>query len=162
MKELIYTAIFAGLGILLIVLLLFMFLPKEKEPESVETMRYTPGVYTSSVTIQSHAVDVQVIVDENRITSVSLVNLDETIDTMYPLIEPAMDSIRTQVLQNQSTEEITYSSDNQYTSMILLSAISDALKKAEVSSTQESLLQQKASVLSAAADKARTYDRFSY
>ena len=28
MKELIYTAIFVGLGILLVVLLLFMFLPK--------------------------------------------------------------------------------------------------------------------------------------
>ncbi len=35
MKELIYTAIFAALGILFIVLLIMMFLPdKEKEPDS--------------------------------------------------------------------------------------------------------------------------------
>ena len=40
MKELIYTLIFAGLGILLIFLLLFMFLPGKEDGESVETMRY--------------------------------------------------------------------------------------------------------------------------
>ena len=36
MKELIYTLIFAGLGILLIFLLLFMFLPGKEDGESVE------------------------------------------------------------------------------------------------------------------------------
>ena len=45
MKELIYTLIFAGLGILLIFLLLFMFLPGKEDGESVETMRYVAGVY---------------------------------------------------------------------------------------------------------------------
>ena len=39
MKELIYTLIFAGLGILLIFLLLFMFLPGKEDGKSVETMR---------------------------------------------------------------------------------------------------------------------------
>ena len=43
MKELIYTLIFAGLGILLIFLLLFMFLPGKEDGESVETMRYVAG-----------------------------------------------------------------------------------------------------------------------
>lgn len=131
MKELIYTLIFAGLGILLIVLLLFMFLPRNKDDESTETMRYTAGVYTSSITFQDHAVDVQVIVDSNRITSIALVNLGDTVTTMYPLMEPAMESIRTQVLEKQSTEGITYQTDNQYTSMVLLQAIDNALSKAE-------------------------------
>lgn len=131
MKELIYTVIFAGLGILLIILLLFMFLPKEKDSDSTETARYTAGVYTSSITFQDHAVDVQVIVDENRITSISLVNLDDTITTMYPLMEPAMESIRTQILESQSTDGITYNTDNQYTSMVLLQAVQNALDKAE-------------------------------
>ncbi len=131
MKELIYTLIFAGLGILLIVLLLFMFLPRNKDDTSKETMQYTAGVYTSSITFQEHAVDVQVIVDSNRITSIALVNLDDTVTTMYPLMEPAMESIRTQVLEKQSTEGITYQTDNQYTSMVLLQAIDNALSKAE-------------------------------
>ena len=57
MKELIYTLIFAGLGILLIFLLLFMFLPGKEDGESVETMRYVAGVYTSSIQFGEHAVD---------------------------------------------------------------------------------------------------------
>lgn len=132
MKELIYTAIFVGLGLVLIILLLFMFLPRHEEGESVPTMRYVAGVYTSSVMFNSHSVDVQVIVDENRINSISLVNLDDTVTTMYPLMQPALESISEQVINSQSTEGITYNSDNQYTSIVLLNAIEDALAKAEV------------------------------
>ena len=72
MKELIYTAIFVGLGILLVVLLLFMFLPKKEKDKSVETMKYVAGVYTSSILFHDSTLDVQVIVDENRINSISL------------------------------------------------------------------------------------------
>ena len=87
MKELIYTLIFAGLGILLIFLLLFMFLPGKEDGESVETMRYVAGVYTSSIQFGEHAVDMQVIVDENRIQSVSMVNLSRSFfaDSSYML-----------------------------------------------------------------------------
>ena len=132
MKELIYTAIFVGLGLVLIILLLFMFLPRHEEGESVPTMRYVAGVYTSSVMFNNHSVDVQVIVDENRINSISLVNLDDTVTTMYPLMQPALESISEQVINSQSTEGITYNSDNQYTSIVLLNAIENALAKAEV------------------------------
>lgn len=132
MKELIYTLIFAGLGILLIMLLLFMFLPRKMDGESVPTMNYVAGVYTSSVLFGEHTVDVQVIVDENRIQSISMVNLDETVATMYPLMQPALDSIGEQVIQKQSTEEIAYNADNQYTSVVLLNAIENALSKAKI------------------------------
>ncbi|MDD6057481.1 MAG: hypothetical protein PUB98_04405 [Clostridiales bacterium] len=132
MKELIYTAIFAGLGILLVILLLFMFLPREKGGESVETMNYAAGVYTSSVMLGNHDVDVQVIVDGNKIHDISLVNLDETVTTMYPLMEPALESIANQVVEKQSTTEITYSAENQYTSTVLLNAIENALAKARI------------------------------
>lgn len=131
MKELIYTAIFVGLGILLIILLLFMFLPEKEEGESVPTMNYVAGVYTSSIMFHDNTVDVQVIVDENRINSISLVNLDETVTTMYPLMEPAVENISKQVIEKQSTEGITYSSDNQYTSIVILNAIENALSKAQ-------------------------------
>lgn len=137
MKELIYTAIFVGLGILLIVLLLFMFLPDKKDEESVETMKYVAGVYTSSILFNDSTIDVQVIVDENRINSISLVNLDETVTTMYPLVEPALENLTDQILEKQSLENITYPSDNQYTSIMLLNAVENALSKAEVSETGE-------------------------
>lgn len=132
MKELIYTLIFAGLGILLAILLLFMFLPGKTDGEDVPTMNYVAGVYTSSVMVGDNSVDVQVIVDESRIQSVSLVNLDETVTTMYPLVQPALESIGEQIVLNQSTEGITYSTENQYTTVVLLNAIENALAKAEV------------------------------
>lgn len=137
MKELIYTLIFAGLGILLIILLLFMFLPREKDGESVPTMGYVAGVYTSSIMCGDSTVDVQVIVDENQIQSISMINLDETVATMYPLMQPALENISEQVIEKQSTEGITYSSDNQYTSIVLLNAIENALSKAEVAESDE-------------------------
>lgn len=132
MKELIYTLIFVGLGVLLVILLLFMFFPRGEKDETVPTMNYVAGVYTSSVMLDGKAVDVQVIVDESRIQSVSLVNLDETVATMYPLMEPALSDIAEQVVQNQSTEGITYQSENQYTTIVLLNAIENALSKAEL------------------------------
>ena len=78
MKEMIYTLVFAGLGILLILLLIFMFLPRQKDASS-ETMKYVAGVYTSTIQLNDNTMDVQVAVDEDRINSVSLVNLDETV-----------------------------------------------------------------------------------
>lgn len=95
-------------------------------------MQYTAGVYTSSVMMGSQSADVQVIVDENRIQSISLVSLDETVATMYPLMEPALENVSEQVIKQQSTEGITYRTDNQYTSIVLLNAIENALAKAEV------------------------------
>lgn len=132
MKELIYTVIFAGLGILLVVLLLFMFWPKGNNGESVETMNYAAGVYSSSVMFGNHNVDVQVIVDENRINSISLVNLDDSVETMYPLMRPALEAISEQVISKQSTEGVTYNADNQYTSLVLLNAVENALMKARI------------------------------
>ena len=136
MKEVIYTAIFVGLGILLVVLLLFMFLPEKKNHESAETMKYVAGVYTSSILFNDSTIDVQVIVDENKIQSIELVNLDETVTTMYPLVEPALESLTNQILEKQSLDDITYVSDNQYTSIMLLNAVENALAKADANQSE--------------------------
>ena len=92
MKEMIYTLIFAGLGILLILLLIFMFLPKQKD-KTAETMKYVAGVYTSTIQFNDNTIDVQVVVDESQINSISLVNLDDTVATMYPLMQPAVENL---------------------------------------------------------------------
>ena len=49
---------------------------------------------------------------------------------MYPLVEPALDALSSQIYTSQSTENITYSEENKYTSMLLLEAIDNALEKA--------------------------------
>lgn len=137
MKELIYTAIFAGLGILLVILFFFMFLPGKEKERTAETMKYAAGVYTSSILFQDSTLEVQVIVDENRIQSVSLVNLSETVETMYPLVKPALEEMAEQIIKNQSVERISYNPDNQYTSIMLLNAVEKALEKAKEGAEEE-------------------------
>ena len=49
---------------------------------------------------------------------------------MYPLVEPALENLATQIYATQSTDNITYEDDSKYTSMLLLEAIKSALAKA--------------------------------
>lgn len=130
MKEIIYTAVFAALAVILVALLLFMFLPKNKETGSTEE-KYMPGVYTSTVTLNNTALEVEVTVDESHINSIRFSNLDETVAAMFPLIQPAIEDIAEQVYDNQSLENIQYSENNPYTSQVIIGAIEEALKKAE-------------------------------
>lgn len=132
MREVIYTAIFAALAILLILLLVFMFRSGKKDSAAQETMKYVSGVYTSSIVLNNQTMDLKVVVDDNRINAISLDNLDETAATMYPLMQPALDHISQQIYEKQSTENITYEETNQYTSVVLLNAIKNALSRAEV------------------------------
>ena len=129
MKEIIYTTVFAVLAVVLILLLIFMFLPQDRK-EALEETKYAPGVYTSSVMLGNTALEVEVTVDESHINSIRFSNLDETVATMYPLIQPAIEDIAEQVYDKQSLEELEYSSENPYTSQIIINAIDEALKKA--------------------------------
>ena len=108
MKEIIYTGIFVGLAILLVTLCLIMFRPK-KDTAGSEAASYIPGVYSASLNLGNQDVNVQVAVDANRISSVSLVPLS-----------------------TQSLENLTYSSQSRYTSAALLKAIQTALDKAKI------------------------------
>lgn len=138
MKELIYTGIFAALGILFIVLLIMMFLPGKKDgdtpaqdPSVTETSAlYIPGIYTTELVLGNQSIDVEVVVDKASITSIRLVNLNDAVTTMYPLLQPTFDSICEQALTLQSLEGITYSSESKYTSLVLLEAIQHSLEKA--------------------------------
>ena len=126
-KEVIYTGIFVVLAVVLAVLLFLMFgKNKNADPASADAI-YHAGVYTSPITLNDNTFDVEVKVDENHINSISLVNLSETTTAMYPLVEPALDALSDQIYTSQSTENITYSEENKYTSMLLLEAIDNAL-----------------------------------
>ena len=95
------------------------------------SMGFTPGVYTVPVFLNDATVDVEVTVDSNHINAVRLVNLSETVETMYPLMTPALENITSQILQRQTLEGITCPQENRYTSQVLLNAISDALDIAQ-------------------------------
>lgn len=133
MKEIIYTAIFAGFGILLILLLFIMFRPKEEEASaSAEAARYIPGVYSTALTLGSQEVSLEVAVNADSITSISMVPLSDAVATMYPLVQPSLNSLTEQICATQSFENLTYSEDTRYTSQVLLKAIERAVEKARV------------------------------
>ena len=139
MKELIYTGILLVLGILAIIFLVIMSGDKEEgqEKESADAASvYVPGTYTTAMTLNGSNVELSVTVDETAILSIDMQNLDESVSVMYPLMEPALESLSTQILESQSIDNIEYSSDNLYTSTVLLNAITAALQQAKISDNE--------------------------
>ena len=131
-KELIYTGIFIVLGVLFILLLIFMFLPKqEAKPNSTEpAMEYLAGVYSSTIHLGGSSLDVKVAITDEKVTSISLSGLDDATKTMYPLLESAVEDINKQLQTVDSIDELTFDSESQYTNTLLKQAMQNAISKA--------------------------------
>lgn len=91
---------------------------------------YIPGVYNTSLVLGTHTVDMEMVVDQNNINSIRLINLDDAVTTMYPLLQPAFDSLTAQIYASQSLNEITYTDESKYTTLVLLQAVETTLEKA--------------------------------
>ena len=128
MKEVIYTGIFIGLALLLLILCFIMFRPAKKASPSASL--YIPGLYTASLTLGNEQVNVEVTVDSDQILDVSLVHLNEAVSTMYPLMQPSMKELAPQIISTQSTENLTFPESSRYTCSALLKAVNPALLKA--------------------------------
>ena len=140
-KELIYTGIFIILSVLLVLLLFYMFSPKKSEQEADKTTgastgteevqqtisTYKPGVYSTGLNLGGSTLELTVTVDEGVISHVDIYNLDETVTAMYPLIQPSLAEINAQISTVTTLDQLTYSQDNQYTTIIILNAIQEAL-----------------------------------
>ncbi len=131
LKEIIYTGIFIILGILFVILLVIILKPKDSKKPNDEASLYVSGKNTTSLVFNDTAIDVEVSVDADSITSIRLNNLDEAVSVMYPLMEPALNELSSQIIEKQSIDDITYSDDNKYTSMVLLNAIASSLEQAK-------------------------------
>ena len=139
-KELIYTGIFLLIGILLIVLLVWLFSKKNEreipvssapvENNGAETNRFESGIYTASLMLNNSILEMEVVVSEGKISKISIKNMDDAIKTMYPLIETCLLDLEKQVISTQSLQDITYPEDCRYTYLILLDGITSALSKA--------------------------------
>ena len=136
MKELIYTAIFAGLGILLIVLLIIMFFPFNKEDKKADQTAgngmYQPGIYNSQIELGDTTLNLEIVVDSDQVKSVSLVNLEESVTTMYPLVKPSLENIEKELIDGKNLDEIPLSEKSKYTESLLLEGIRTALDKARL------------------------------
>ena len=98
---------------------------------------YIPGIYTTELILGSETANVEVIVNDHAITSVSLTDPSETLTTMYPLLEPTMESLNDQLCEMQDPSQVTYSAETRYTSLVLLEAVKASLEKAKPKATPE-------------------------
>ena len=106
MKEVVYTAVFVGLGILLLIVLFFMF-GRQNSPKSESTQSnisnesstykndavYRAGIYESQFVIGENTINLEVALDEEQVKSVKVKNLDESVETMYPLMKSAVKDV---------------------------------------------------------------------
>ena len=136
LKELIKAAVYALVGIVLLVMLIYFFLPKDKTSE--ETTGFIPGTYSSEVILHNSPVSVEVTVTEDRIASIELKNMAEIQEVFYPLINPTFENISAEIIRNQTTD-IAVSTETQYTSFVLIEAVKNALNEAREDSQAKSL-----------------------
>lgn len=133
MKEIIYTGIFLLFLIILGILMFVMFGPGKTKPASTEPSAiYTPGIYRTSIELNGNSFDVEVTVDADKIKSIHLANLSESTAAMFPLVEPTLDELTSQIYSGTSLDELKYSSDQKYTSLMLIKALDEALDKAKI------------------------------
>ena len=88
-------------------------------------------------TNEGSAVDLEVVVNESQITSIRFINMEESVPTLYPLMEPALDDLAQQIYESQDLSTVKYNNENRYTSLMLLEAISNTLEKASLNLVPE-------------------------
>lgn len=135
LKEIVRTALFVIAALAFILLLIYLFIPKDKESAELQGDKYIEGVYTSNIMLDDNSVAIHVTVDENSILSVEVDPIDETVAVFYPLLEPTVESVSSQIMSNQSTE-VTATIDNLYTSRVIIEAVDRALAEASVLSSE--------------------------
>ncbi len=128
LKELIMTILFSVLGVILLGILIYIFVPKDKIVEE-SSNTYIPGKYISSIILGDKSVEIEVVVSEKEISSINFLNLDEQQKIFYPLVQPTMANISQKIIDNQSLD-VEISSNSEATSSMLLNAIKDAINKA--------------------------------
>lgn len=131
-KELIVAVLLSIIALVLIALLVIAIMNRNTDEPSAPSGRYAAGVYSSSVILNGNPVDIRVTVDEDNINNIEMVNVSETVTTMYPLIQNSFEEIKDLVIANEGVEGVTYSSENKYTATMILNAIDDALEKCRV------------------------------
>lgn len=166
-KELVYALVLIVISVLIIMTAVSLFVPQNQSkkesktqreesetgispqtdiaPQSVTeyqdtntAVRYVPGIYTSAIRLGSTNAELQITVDADHINSITLANLDESVSTLYPLMQPTLDDLSAVILEKQTLDGINYTDENRYTAMLLMQAIRDTLDKAVISENADS------------------------
>ena len=126
-KELIKTAVFAVLGVIIIVGLITFFLHMGDDEI---TGMYRDGTYYGEMETGGEITEIAVEIRNGEIADVSVEETTEAVAVFYPLLETAVEEVGREVVATQSlTAEV--SSENAYSAQLVLDAVAECLEKAK-------------------------------
>ena len=135
-KKIVYTGIFIAIGVIILAVLLAMFLPKSSSKNTnVSNMTDTPdkkydaGIYTKEIEIGDSTVNLELALDENQVKSLELVNLEESVETMYPLMKPTVEKLSEELAAGTDIKKIELSEDAKYTEKMLVESVETMLEE---------------------------------
>ena len=127
MRELIKTAVFAVLGVIILIGLIWFFL---NLGEDRQASTYRDGTYRSQIEVGSEWATVEVTVKDGYIEGVALGEVSDGALVFYPLLEVAALEVADGVVENQSLA-IQVSAANQNSAQAILSGVAQGLSEAE-------------------------------
>ena len=126
-KELIKTAIFAVLGVIIIVGLITFFLQMGNDEN---TGMYRDGTYYGELETGGEITEIAVVIEDGEIADVSVEETTEAVTVFYPLLETAVEEVGQAIVESQSLT-VEVSQENAHSAQLVLDAVAKCLEKAE-------------------------------
>lgn len=126
-KELVKTAVFAVLGVIILVGLITFFLHMG---EDADAGRYRDGTYYGEMKTGGEMTEIAVVIADGEIASVSLGETTEAVAVFYPLLESITAEVGQAVVESQSLT-VEVAPENAYSAQLVLDAVAECLEQAE-------------------------------
>ena len=126
-KELVKTAVFAVLGVIIIVGLITFFLNMGKDED---TGIYRDGTYYGEMNVGQETAEIAVTVEDGEIAAIFMEDPGEAVSAFYPLLETAAEEVGREVVATQSLT-IEVDPENAHSAQLVLNAIAEGLEQAK-------------------------------
>lgn len=126
-KELVKTAVFAVLGVIIIVGLITFFLNMGKDED---TGLYRDGTYYGEMNVGEETAEIAVTVEDGEIADISMEEPTEAVAAFYPLLETAAEAVGQEVVATQSLT-VEVDAENAHSAQMVLNAIAEGLEQAK-------------------------------
>ena len=126
-RELIKTAVFAVLGVIIIVGLITFFLHMGDDEN---TGMYRDGTYYGEMETGGEITEIAVVIEDGEIADVSVEETTEAVAVFYPLLETAVEEVGQAIVESQSLT-VEVDPENAYSAQLVLDAVAECLEKAE-------------------------------
>ncbi|MBQ8281630.1 MAG: hypothetical protein IJZ25_04435 [Lachnospiraceae bacterium] len=131
--------LFALIALIILVLIIVIGIINGKNNDSAqetlspaydETAGYVPGLYTGQIALGNYDTTLEILVDSTQVKNVRLINTDEAVETMYPLVGSTITSINDSLRSGSSIDELRADNQGSYTYTLLMDEIDLLLDKA--------------------------------